>query len=115
MSSEELEAMRDEQEKNMPETVYIQRLMRTSDSAGGWSEAWQTVATTQGRVAAARGRELELGSKLTSAVTYTVTLPHDAVVEQTDQLQINGQQYQVLAILNRSEKTALRVICEKIE
>ena len=115
-STSDLDKIKAEQEKLMPETVYVQRLTRTSDGAGGWSESWQTIATTKGRIAAKSGDENELGGKTTAITTYLITLPSNIEFEltNTDRLQINGQQYQIVAPLNRSEKTALQVICEKL-
>ncbi len=113
-STSDLDKIKAEQEKLMPETVYVQRLTRTSDGAGGWSESWQTIATTKGRIAAKSGDENELGGKTTAITTYLITLPSDTELTNTDRLQINGQQYQITTILDRSEKTALQVICEKL-
>jgi SPP1 family predicted phage head-tail adaptor len=113
--SGDLKKIREDQNKLMPETVYVQRLTRVDDGSGGWGEVWNSIATVKGRIASSQGREEELGKKVMALTTYTVTLPYDTSINQTDRLQINGQQYQVLAILNRSEKTALRVLCEKIE
>jgi len=113
-STSDLDKIKAEQEKLMPETVYVQRLTRTSDGAGGWSESWQTIATTKGRIAAKSGDENELGGKTTAITTYLITLPSDTELTNTDRLQINGQQYQIITPLDRSEKTALQVICEKL-
>jgi len=113
-STSDIDKIRVEQEKLMPETVYVQRLTRTSDGAGGWSESWQTIATTKGRIAAKSGNENELGGKTTAITTYLITLPSNTELEDDDRLQINGEQYQITAPLNRSEKTALQVICKKL-
>ena len=100
----------------MPDTVYIQRLTRASDGAGGWTEAWQTVAETKGRIAPSqRGAgETVQGGAITAYGEYIITLPHDADIGQDDRLQISGTQYEVKAILERSEKTALRVLVSKV-
>jgi SPP1 family predicted phage head-tail adaptor len=114
--SGDLDKIRAEQNKLMPETVYVQRLTRTSDGAGGWTEAWQTVATTKGRLAPSqRGAgEAERGGAMSAYAEYVATLPSNTELQQADRLQINGTQYEVEAILDRSEKTALRVICVKV-
>lgn len=116
MNSRELSEMRAEQEKQMPEVVYIQRLTRTPDGAGGWTETWQTVATTNGRIATNQrgaGEEVRAGA-VTAYGEFVVTLPHDTELRQDDRLQINGAQYEVKAIFERSEKTALRVLVSKV-
>jgi len=115
-STNDLAKIRAEQNKLMPDTVYIQRLTRTSDGAGGWTETWQTVATTKGRIASSqRGAgEAVQGGAVTAYGEYIVTLPHDTELQQDDRLQISGTQYEVKAIFERSEKTALRVWVSKV-
>ncbi|MEZ0396830.1 MAG: phage head closure protein [Anaerolineales bacterium] len=114
-STSDLSKIRAEQNKLLTETVYIQRLTRTSDGAGGWSEVWQTVATTKGRIAPSqRGGENVQGGAITAYGEYIVTLPHDTELQQDDRLQVNGTQYELEAIMERSEKTALRVLVKKV-
>ncbi|MEJ5222844.1 MAG: phage head closure protein [Anaerolineales bacterium] len=116
LSDSEITSIRETQKKYLPDTVYIQRLTRLSDGAGGWTEAWQTVATTKGRMAPSQRKygEVVQGGALTAYSEYIVTLPYDTELQQDDRLQINGTQYEVKGILDRSEKTALRVIVSKV-
>lgn len=115
MTSTDLAKIRAEQNKLLPDTVYIQRVVRTSDGAGGWSEAWQTAVITQGRmVPGQRAGETVQGGMIAAYGEYVVTLPHDTGLQQDDRLQISGTQYEVKAILDRSEKTALRVLVSKV-
>lgn len=115
-STSDLTKIRAEQNKLMPDTVYIQRLTRTSDGAGGWTEAWQTVATTKGRIAPSQRQagETVQGGAIMAYGEFIVTLPYDTDLRQDDRLQISGTQYEVKAILDRSEKTALRVLVSKV-
>ncbi len=114
MTSSDLATIRAEQNRLLPDTVYIQRVVRTSDGAGGWSKAWQTITTVKGRIAPSqRAGEAMQGGAMTAYGEYIVTLPHDTELQQDDRLQISGTQYEVKAILDRSEKTALRVLVMK--
>lgn len=116
LSDSEIMSIRETQKKYLPDTVYIQRLARTSDGAGGWTEVWQTIATTKGRIAPSQkqaGETLQ-GGAMTAYGEYIVTLPHDTELQQDDRLQISGTQYEVKAILERSEKTALRILVSKV-
>ena len=116
LTDAELAVLRATQEKAMPETVAILRLTRTSDGAGGWTETWQTVATVRGRIApyvGGPGEEVR-GGALKAYGEYVVTLPQNTDVLQTDRVQISGVQYDVRAKLERSQKTALRVIVSKV-
>jgi len=112
--SSDLDKIRAEQEKLMTETVYIQRLTRVSDGAGGWTETWQTVATTKGRIATQSGGETKRGGAVTVNMSLVVTLPHDTDLRQDDRLQIGGKQYEIDNIFERSGKTALRVSVKRL-
>lgn len=108
--------MRATQEANLPETVYVQTLTRTSDGAGGWSETWQTVATVRGRIVTLEryiGEDV-VGGAVKQIGDYIITLPVDTEVQETDQLQINSQQYKIMGFVERSQKTALRVYSTKV-
>lgn len=112
----DLTKMREEQEKQMPETVYIQRLTRTSDGAGGWSEAWNTIATTKGRIGLTNWQpsEAEIAGRVQNQQKYVITLPADTELTEQDRLQIDGGQFEIIGIARRSEATALRVTCVEV-
>lgn len=115
-STSDLAKIRAEQNRLMPDTVYIQRLTRASDGAGGWAETWQTAATTKGRITPNQRQagEVVQGGAVTAYGEYMITLPYDTDLQQDDRLQLSGTQYEVKAILERSEKTALRVLVNKV-
>jgi len=113
-STNDLAKIRAEREKLFSETVYVQRLTRTSDEAGGSSEVWATVATVSGNLVQSGGNERVIADRIGAVLTYTASLPYDTDVRQGDQLQINGRQYKIETELDRSEKTALRVICVEV-
>lgn len=112
----DLKKMRADQEKLMTETVYVQSRIKVSDGAGGYTETLNTVATVKGRVApnSQAGREGIIGGKITPIAEYVITLPWDTEVSGSNQLQIAGTQYEVVKVEECSEKTALRVMCNRI-
>lgn len=114
--SSELDAMRAAQETVMPEMVYVQRLTRTPDGAGGWSEAWNTVATTKGRLVtkAWDDAEQEIAGRYAARYKTIVTLPATTSLTESDRLQISGRQYEIIGIAGRSNKTALQVSCVEV-
>lgn len=115
ISDKDLEKWQDEQEKLMTDTVYVQRITRTTDSAGGASESWATQATVSGRLALASGREQIMADRLGAVITHVATLPHDTDVLQGDQLQIDSVQYHVESVLKRTKQSALRVLCVELQ
>jgi len=110
----DLDKIRAEQAKLLPETVYVQRPTRASDGAGGLAETWQTIATTKGRIATQGGGETKRGGAVAADTSIVVTLPHDTDLRQDDRLQIGGKQYEIESIFERSEKTALRVVVKRV-
>lgn len=112
----DLERMQADQEVLMTETVYIQKRTKVSDGAGGFAETWNTVVTVKGRIApiSLSGREVVIGGRITPTAAYVITLPWDTEVEGSDRLQIVSTQYEVVKIEERSGKTALRVLCNKV-
>lgn len=117
LTDAELALMRATQETSMPETVHVQRLTRVTDSAGGWSEVWATVATTEGRLAeeAWKDAEQEIAGRTGAVYKVVITLPYDTELTEQDRLQIDSVQYQVIGIARRSNKTALRISCAEVK
>lgn len=113
MTSKDLERIRREQEKFLPDTAYIQQANRVSDGRGGESVVWQTVATVPCRLAQNQGREKEQGGKTMPDGSYVITFPHGTNVLTSHRVQINGTQYEVINVLTRSESTAVRVIARQ--
>jgi SPP1 family predicted phage head-tail adaptor len=116
LTSDELDDMKDTQDSNLPETVYIQTLTETATATSGRSQAWNTTTTTTGRIATLgnSGEEREIASRLGSVQGYVVTLPADTAVTNQNRLQINGRQFEIKATLKRSSQTALRLVCVEV-
>lgn len=108
--------MRAVQEAALSEMVYVQRLVSESDGMGGWTETWQTAAVVRGRIAPYLGEPGEevRGGALRAYGENVVSLPQNTELLQNDRVQISGVQYDVRAKLERSQKTALRVIVSKV-
>ena len=112
LTDAQLVAMQAVQNSNLPEVAYVQQLTKTPDGEGGWYEAWQTTATVNARIGEPKGElEREIAGKITVGIVNVITLPVGTVLQDNDQIQINGQNYQVhWTNKNKSAKTALRVI-----
>ncbi len=117
MSDAELADMRKQQEENLPETIYIQAATETSNGAGGRSQAWNTVATVNGRIGdlGKDPQERAIAERLSNVKVYIVTLPVGTTVDEKNQLQINGRQFHVHGVPRKSHQTALRVVCSEVK
>lgn len=111
----DMRSMQAAQIDTMNDTVYVQRLTKISDETGGYSQTWSTVATTTGRIAPRRMRELEVAGKITSLQEYVITLPANTAVTEKDRLQIDGKQYEIVGIERRTAQTALRINCMEVQ
>ncbi len=116
LTERELEQMRTQQDKALPETVYIQRLTRVMNDTGGWSETWATVATVKGRIGPSgkEAEEREIAGRLGVTQAYTATRPAGTERDESDRLQIDGRQFEVKGVIRRSQATALRVVCVEV-
>ena len=110
LSSATLTQMRAAQALALPDTATRTRSTYVSDGMGGQTPNPMT-ASYACRIAPTSGRELEIAARITSAVTFTVTLPYDADVVADDALAVSGRMFKVEAVLQGGAwQTALRVL-----
>mgnify|MGYP000981949564 CR=1 FL=1 len=110
LSATEVAAMRAIQGEALPDTATRTRKALVPDGMGGHTETPST-ETYACRIAPTSGRELEVAARITSAVTFIVTLPYDADVVADDELTVNGRTFQIVAVLRgEAWQTALRVL-----
>ena len=112
LTAEQLAAMKAVQNLNLPETAYVQALVRTSDGEGGFTEAWTTSVTTTARIGEPKGElERDIAGKIAVGMAYVITLPSETVLDLTNQIQISGINHIIhWTNKDKSQKTALRVI-----
>jgi SPP1 family predicted phage head-tail adaptor len=110
LSAPDLAQMRATQALALPDTATRTRNVETPNGMGGYTQT-PTTTTYACRIAPTTGRELEIAARLTSAVTYTVTLPYDADVVADDELTVNGRRFKIEAVLQGGAwQTALRLL-----
>lgn len=113
ISAGELAAMRAAVATTLPDQCAIQRLVRVEDDAGGWTDTFATASTVACRVA---GRDLqpaerELAARLGNRTAFTVTLPPDADLRESDRIGWSGQVFEVLGVLApRTWMTSVRAV-----
>jgi len=115
LSSNQIEVMRETQEAALPQTCTRRRAVLIRDGRGGHTEGTSEEAEYVCRVAPTKGREIEIASRITSELTLTVTLPHDADVQPRDRLVIGDRELNVVAVLSGGTwTTALRVLAVEV-
>ncbi len=116
LPSDELAALRATQEAALPDTAAIRRITRTSDGAGGHTESEATVTTVACRMAQiGNGSERMIAERLSLAESVIVTMPYGTDARLVDRLLINGVTWEVVAIMERSWSTAMRVIAARVQ
>lgn len=115
ISEKDLLKMKSQQEEAMDKVCYVQSLSRTSDSAGGWTEAWQTISTTKCGISTPSPTHYEeVGGKIIDMNTVVIRLPASVSVTEQNRLQVDGVQYQVKNVLRRSHQTAKLAVCSPV-
>lgn len=116
LSAADLTAMKTTLDASLPDTCTVYRLTRTSDGAGGYTEAWAaTGAAVACRVSpAGTGAEREVAARLGAVATWMVTLPAGTDVTAKDKILTSTQTLQVEAALApRSWEISRRVVCKE--
>ena len=112
----EIESIRAEIERALPDTCDILALTRTSDGAGGWTETWGTaVAHVPCRLDPLRGAESEGGGGLRSYQGYMLTLPYSTAVTAANRVQVGTVVYAVTGLAGgRSWGASARATIERV-
>ncbi len=110
LNSATLALLREIQELTMPESATIKRPSLSQDSTGGLTGTPSTIGTVSCRVTPVSSSREEVKSGEVSALgEVELTFPYGTNLLQTDQVEIGSYLYEVVAILNHSYSTALRV------
>jgi hypothetical protein len=119
LTAAQLTSMRSQVETLLPDTGVIQVMVRTSDSAGGWTEAGSAVSggTVACRLDPLTERELSMvvAAREALGVRYRLTMPHDAPLAADYQVVTDGHTYQVIQLdADHSCNVSRRAIIEEI-
>jgi head-tail adaptor len=100
ISAADLAAMTAQLTASMPDTVLIQRKTLTSDSAGGQTAVWSTVATVAGRVSPSQFPPWEklFADRVGSHSNWTVTVPAGTDVRTEDRLLAGTRTLEVIEV-----------------
>lgn len=82
--------------------VTFQRLARTSDGAGGWSEAWAAItgAPERAHVKALSGGERWASDRVEASARFRVTARYFAGLTEADRVLIGGRAHNITFINN---------------
>jgi len=119
LTSGQLAAMRTTQQDHHPDTVQVQRLVRSTDGMGGWTTDTPIVVYAAAPCTITPGVELQLIGQADRGLEmeqWVVTFPWGYDVQDDDVLTYGAVQMQVKqAKQDKSNGTALRCNAEVIE
>ena len=86
----------------LKEAVAFQRLTRTSDGAGGFTEAWAAIAgtPTRGHVKAMSGGERWHSDRVEASSTHKIVVRYNSSLTTVDRVVIRGLAYNIRFIDN---------------
>jgi SPP1 family predicted phage head-tail adaptor len=86
----------------LKEPVAFQRLTRTADGAGGFTEAWAAIAgtPTRGDVKAMSGNERWHSDRVEASSTHKIVVRYNAALTTVDRVVIRGLAYNIRFIDN---------------
>ena len=88
--------------RDLTTPVEFQRLTRTSDGAGGFTEAWAAIsgAPTRAKVEPLSGREVWASMRVEARSTVRVVVRYVSGLKEADRIVIDGSNYNIRYIRN---------------
>lgn len=101
---------------NMPcpndfeESVTIEQVTNTADSAGGYSESWATRKAIFCKIEDTGGAESIIAGRLEHSETFNLTTHYDSAILKTDRVDMDGIKYKITRIQNIDRKNEYMII-----
>lgn len=115
ISADELDRMRDEAEKTMPDSAIILRGTFTSNSGGGASGSFIPSGTFPCRYVRMSGREQNLGDRLAADADAVITMRGGVDVDSEDKITVVGEgDFTVQASPGRSYEVTRRLMVKEL-
>ena len=101
------------EELALPDTCDVLALTRTSDGAGGWTEAWAVETNNvKCRLDYHQGRELVASGALQPFQGFTLTVPYDTTLTVQNRITHGGKTYTVQSVSGGSWRITKRAALE---
>lgn len=90
----------------MNKRVDVQQLVRTSDSQGGYTEAWATIATVWAKLEPVKAYEKFQAAQTETPVSHNVTMRYRPSITDQNRLLYNGRIFGIKEVINVGEADA---------
>lgn len=108
LTAAELEAIRADLERTLPDEAVIQSVTRTSDGQGSWSETWAAAGTVACRLDNAGGRRGRQSEAVQSFTSWTLTVPYDTDLTTEHRVVIGADTFSVTSVSDNHAWRAVR-------
>ena len=98
---------------SLRDRLTLEQPVRTPDGGGGASLAWQPVADLWAHVRPISGDERLRHDQLACRLTHTVWIRHRPGVVPAMRLRQGARIYEIVAVLDTSDRTHLKCLCEE--
>lgn len=85
----------------------LQRVTRTSDGAGGFTQSWGSDETVWAKIEPASGREVFRAQQLETPVTHKITCRYNANITTAARLIYDNRVFNIQEVLNPLERNAI--------
>lgn len=108
----EINLLRREAEQSMTDSGKILEKTGFPDGAGGFSDGWGVVAETKCRIQSkGRGFNKMIADKGTSENVVSILVPFDCAVSVFNKIEVKGQSYDILAVLESTDLISKQLQC----
>ncbi len=105
----------DYQPGKMKHKVSLQQVSQVTDSQGGYTESWATIATLWASIEPAKGYEKYQAMRIDTPVSHKVMLRYNSAVTTAKRLLYGSRVFEIKECINVDEANAfLRLMCVEI-
>lgn len=87
--------------------IEIQSVTQTPDGAGGYTEAWATVATVWASIEPANGRERWIAMQTETHVSHVIMCRYQSAITTAKRILFGSRTFDIVEVLNIEERNAV--------
>lgn len=115
LSAAQIASMKTTADLALPDTAVISRATLASDSMGGYTETWATVATVACRLDPPGNARLDQWQeKIMNRAVFILSTPASTDIRSQDRATISGSVYEVLGLMDASWEITSRAVVVRL-
>ena len=98
----------------MRDRIKVERLTKTSDGAGGFSESWSEVGEFWSRVTPRSAKTAFFAMKRDERITHEIIVRHEVDVKSNDRINLGGRLFAIHGVYDARSRGRFKVLdCEE--